>query len=93
MTRSTTRPLLAAALAAGLLVPALPAAAQVPAPLPLETRSERMIGQTNRDLRLQRRITESEQQRTFEQNQLRQRIDRLEMFPPVAPPPTTPGLR
>ena len=87
-----TKHTLPAALAAALvLAPAL-AVAQVP-PLPLQTPSERMIDQTNRNLSLQREITRMEQQREFERGQLEQRIDRLEMFPRVTVPPPGVGVR
>lgn len=79
-------PAAAAALAAGLLV-ATPVAAQGPAPLPLQSPSERMIEQSNRDLQLQRRLGAMERQRDFEEGQFRQSLDRLEMFPRLPPPP------
>ncbi|GGK24151.1 hypothetical protein [Salinarimonas ramus] len=77
-----------------LLLALSPAAAQAPGPLPLRTPAERTIDRTNRDLQLQRRLGEFERQQTFEEGQLRQRIDRLEMFPRLEPPPiaiTPPG--
>ena len=78
----------AAALAA-LVLTVAPAMAQGPA-LPLESPSERIVRGTNRDLLLQRRIGEIERQRAFDEGQLRQRLDRLEMFPRLAPPTATP---
>ncbi|WP_372422159.1 hypothetical protein [Salinarimonas chemoclinalis] len=83
--------LVALAGACAALAPiASPAAAQGPAPLPLRSPSERVVEGTNRDLLLQRRLGEVERQRSFEEGQLRQRIDRLERFPRLAPPPAPP---
>lgn len=89
-----THRLAPAALAAAFLAVGSPVAAQGPAPLPLQSPSERMIERSNRDLQLQRRIGEIERQRAFEEGQFRQRLDRLEMFPRLAPPPLPePGAR
>ncbi|MGP9819104.1 hypothetical protein ACTZWW_03725 [Salinarimonas sp. NSM] len=79
----------AAALAA-LVLTVAPVVAQGPATLPLESPSERIVRGTNRDLLLQRRIGEIERQRAFDEGQLRQRLDRLEMFPRLAPPTVSP---
>jgi|GEM_PF-1840551 len=91
MTHRIAPAALAAALFASRLCAAVPAAAQGPAPLPLQSPSERMIDQSNRDLQLQRRIGEIERQRAFEEGQFRQRLDRLEMFPRLTTPPAPPA--
>ncbi|WP_043540037.1 hypothetical protein [Salinarimonas rosea] len=86
-------PVLAALALAALALAVPPAAAQGPAPLPLQSPSERIVEGTNRDLLLQRRLGEVERQRRFEEGQLRQRIDRLELFPRLEPPAVAPPGR
>ncbi|WP_349367969.1 hypothetical protein [Salinarimonas sp.] len=80
-------PLLAAALLATTLLAASPAAAQGPGPLPLQSPSERMVEDTNRALMLERRLDAIEQRQRFQEGQFRERLNRLEMFPRVIPPP------
>lgn len=86
MTNRIASAVLAACFTAAL-VAVSPAAAQGPAPLPLQSPSERMVEETNRSLQFQRRVGEIERRQEFEQGQFRQRLDRLEMFPRLPPPP------
>ena len=70
-------PILATALAA-----ALTGAALAQARLPVESRSERQIQDTNRALELQQRQQGAIQQNQFELNQLRGQLQREQLFPP-----------
>jgi hypothetical protein len=74
-------------LALGLSAAPTPAAAQGPAPLPLQSPSERMVDETNRTLMRERRLDAIEQRQTFQEGQFRERLHRLEMFPRVVTPP------
>ncbi|MGO4705673.1 hypothetical protein AB4072_07840 [Microvirga sp. 2MCAF38] len=62
-----------------LLGLAAPAFAQAPG-LPLTGRSERSVGETNRSIMQNERSLQQQQQNQIDNNQLRQRIDRRDLF-------------
>jgi hypothetical protein len=74
------RPLIAAALVLGFVLPfASPAEAQT-ARLPRKSAAERQVEQINRNLRQQDRLRQFEQQYQIDNNQIRQSIDRQRVF-------------
>lgn len=77
----------AAALLLAVLVVSTPLAAQVAPALPLESRSERIVDQTNRTLSRHGDSVAAQRQRAFEDGQFRQELNRLRVFPRVSPPP------
>lgn len=79
-------------LAAAIAVPSLvaPAAAQIA--LPRTSDVERTVDQLNRAGAIQRQFGEMERHQRFENQMMRERLNRLETMPPMAPPPPPPAL-
>lgn len=88
LSRALVLGLLAAAIAAPSLV--APAAAQIA--LPRTSDAERTVDQLNRAGAIQRQIGEMERHQRFENQMMRERLNRLETMPPIAPPPPPPAI-